>query len=79
MTGVDYTETIVEGSLGSFLYDDTSISYLFRYDISSEGGSLNLNGVDQTLPNYTANQAGEDYHSFLLSMTGTKLTIRCNG
>ena len=79
MIGVDYSETLVEGSGGSFTYDDTSISYLFRYDISSEGGSLNLNGVDQEIPSYTANLSGEDYHSLTLAMTGTKLTIRCNG
>ncbi len=79
MKTVDYTETLVEGSGGTLHYDDTSISYLFRYDISSEGGSLNLNGIDQEIPSYTANLSGEDYHSLSIAMTGTKLTILCNG
>ena len=79
MIGVDYTETLIEGSGGTLTYDDTSISYLFRYNISSEGGSLNLNGIDQKVPSYAANLDGEDYHSLSVAMIGTKLTIRCNG
>jgi len=76
---VDYTELLIQGSGGELRYDDTAIAYLFRYDISSEGGSLNLNGIDQELPSYTANLSGEDFHSMSLHMTGTKLTILCSG
>lgn len=79
LSAVDYTETIIEGSGGNLFYDDTAIAYLFRYDISSEGGSLNLNGVDQAVPTYLANQSMEDYHSLLIAMTGTKLQMVCNG
>ena len=79
LRGVDYNETLIKGDGGSLTYDDTSISYLFRYDISSEGGSLNLNGVDQLFPSYTANLSGQDYHSLSIAMVGTKLTILCNG
>ena len=79
IAAVDFNETLIKGSGGTLSYDDTSIAYLFRYDISSEGGSLNLNGVDQEFPSYTANLSGEDYHSLSIAMVGTELTVRCNG
>ncbi len=79
LDAVDFKENLIKGSGGTLSYDDTAIAYLFRYDISSEGGSLNLNGVDQEFASYTANLSGEDYHSLSITMIGTKLTVRCNG
>ena len=76
---VDYIEMLVKGSGGELFYNDTAIAYLFRYDIRSEGGSLNLNGVDQSIALYQANLSGTDYHSMALDMTGTKLVVHCNG
>ncbi|MBE6671909.1 MAG: hypothetical protein E7599_00100 [Ruminococcaceae bacterium] len=76
---VDYIETLIKGSGGELTYNDTAIPYLFRYDIRSEGGSLNLNGVDQSSAIFQANLSGSDYHSLSLDMTGTKLTVYCNG
>lgn len=76
---VDYIEMMILGSGGELNYNDTAIPYLFRYDVRSEGGSLNLNGVDQSAAIFQANLSGTDYHSLSLDMTGTKLIFLCNG